>query len=118
MKFEQPKMTLRSLLALVICLPALSFAQDHSAEKVADAFPANKNYSPYVGRNFPNRPLFGDTHLHTAFSMDAGAFGARLSPRDAYVFAKGNEVTASMGERARLSRLEDHVRGAVAIRRL
>ena len=35
--------------------------------------------------------------------MDAGAFGARLSPRDAYRFAKGEEVTAS-GQRAKLSR--------------
>ena len=47
-------------------------------------------YSPYTDRAFPERPLFGDTHLHTSFSMDAGAFGARLGPRDAYVFAKGN----------------------------
>jgi hypothetical protein len=23
-------------------------------------------YSPYVGRHFPTRPFFGDTHLHTA----------------------------------------------------
>ena len=38
-------------------------------------------YSPYVGRNFPTRPLFGDTHLHTSFSFDAGAFNARLVPR-------------------------------------
>ena len=36
--------------------------------------------------------------------MDAGAFGARLTPRDAYVFAKGNEITTSSGQRARLSR--------------
>jgi hypothetical protein len=33
-----------------------------SAEKV---FPAKRAYSPYAGRNFPTRPLFGDTHLHT-----------------------------------------------------
>ena len=38
-------------------------------------------------RDFPTRPFFGDTHLHTSFSMDAGAFGARLGPRDAYRFA-------------------------------
>lgn len=48
-----------------------------SAEK---AFPAQRLYSPYAGRNFPTRPYFGDTHLHTSFSMDAGAFGARLTP--------------------------------------
>ena len=36
--------------------------------------------------------------------MDAGAFGARLGPRDAYRFAKGEEVTASSGQLAKLSR--------------
>jgi hypothetical protein len=71
-----------------------------SAEK---AF-KNRPYSPYAGRNFPTRPLFGDTHTHTSFSMDAGAFGARLGPRDAYRFAKGEEVTASSGQQAKLSR--------------
>ena len=69
------------------------------AEKVFSAKPA---YSPYVGRNFPTRPLFGDTHLHTAASFDAGAFGARLTPRDALRFARGDEVTASSGQPAKL----------------
>ncbi|PAP93013.1 hypothetical protein CIT31_23980 [Mesorhizobium wenxiniae] len=72
-----------------------------AAEKV---FPAKKPYSPAAGRNFPTRPLFGDTHLHTSFSMDAGAFGARLSPRDAYRFGRGEEVTASSGQLTKLSR--------------
>ena len=70
-------------------------ARAHSSEPI---------YSPYAGRNFPSRPLFGDTHLHTAFSMDAGAFGARLNPEDAYRFARGEEVMASSGQPARLSR--------------
>src|SRR3954464_15459784 len=61
-------------------------------------------YSPYTGRNFPTRPFFGDTHLHTAISMDAGAFGARLGPRDAYRFAKGEEITASSRQPVKLSR--------------
>jgi methyl-accepting chemotaxis protein len=39
--------------------------------------------------------------------MDAGAFGCRLGPKEAYRFAKGQEVVASMGERVRLSRLPD-----------
>jgi hypothetical protein len=72
-----------------------------SAEK---AFPAQMLYSPYAGRNFPTRPYFGDTHLHTSFSMDAGAFGARLTPRDAYVFARGDEVKSSSGQPVKLSR--------------
>jgi len=63
-----------------------------------------RTYSPYAGRNFPSRPLFGDTHLHTGMSMDAGAAGARLSPADAYRFAKGEEVTASSGQAVKLSR--------------
>lgn len=72
-----------------------------TAEKL---FPVKRPYSPYAGRNFPTRPLFGDTHLHTSFSMDAGAFGARLGPKEAYRFARGEEVTSSTGQPAKLSR--------------
>jgi hypothetical protein len=77
-----------------------------TAEKSAldKVHPSKPLYSPYAGRNFPTRPLFGDTHLHTSFSMDAGAFGARLSPSDAYRFARGEEVTSSTGQRVKLSR--------------
>jgi len=63
-----------------------------------------ETYSPYAERNFPDRPLWGDTHLHTAISFDAGAFGNRLLPPDAYRFAKGEEVVASTGQPVRLSR--------------
>jgi len=63
-----------------------------------------ESYSPYAQRNFPDMPLWGDTHLHTAISFDAGAFGARLLPPDAYRFAKGEEVVSSTGQPVRLSR--------------
>jgi hypothetical protein len=36
--------------------------------------------------------------------MDAGAFGARLTPEDAYRFAYGEELTSSTGQRVKLSR--------------
>ncbi len=68
------------------------------------AFPAQKHFSPYAGRNFPTQVFWGDTHLHTGMSMDAGAFGARLGPEDAYRFARGEEVTSSTGLQAKLSR--------------
>ena len=61
-------------------------------------------YSPYAQRDFPDLPLWGDTHLHTAISFDAGSFGARLLPPDAYRFAKGEEVVSSTGQPVRLSR--------------
>jgi len=87
-------------LAVAIALPAAAADPSPAAEQASPATP----YSPYAGRDYPARPFFGDTHLHTSFSMDAGAFGARLTPRDAYVFAKGHEVTASSGQRAKLAR--------------
>src|SRR5579862_7259091 len=67
-------------------------------ESLGKVFPDKRPYSPYAGRNFPTRPFFGDTHLHTSYSMDAGAFGARLGPREAYRFARGEEVTTSTGQ--------------------
>lgn len=45
----------------------------------------------------PENPLkdayFGDTHVHTSFSLDAYIGGARLSPSDAYRFAKGEDIS-------------------------
>lgn len=62
------------------------------------------SYSPYAGRGFGTRPLWGDTHLHTGNSFDAGAFGARLTPEDAHRFARGDEVISSTGIPVRLAR--------------
>jgi hypothetical protein len=66
-------------------------------------------YSPYAQRDYPTRPLFGETHLHTMASFDAGAFGARLTPRDAFRFGMGEEVVSSSGIPVRLSRPLDFV---------
>lgn len=63
-----------------------------------------KVYSPYAQRGIPERPLWGDSHLHTSLSMDAGLFGNRLSPREAYRFARGEQVVSSTGQAVRLSR--------------
>ena len=61
-------------------------------------------YSPYLDRGYPDRVYFGDTHLHTAYSTDAGMVGCQLGPEEAYRFARGEEVMSSMGVRARLQR--------------
>src|SRR3954449_5583418 len=57
------------------------------------AFPTKPPYSPYAGRNFPTRPYFGDTHTHTSYSMDAGAFGARLGPKDAIALVRARKLS-------------------------
>ena len=61
-------------------------------------------YSPYPEQDFPNRVFFGDTHLHTSYSSDAGMIGNTLGPEEAYRFARGETVTSSTGLPARLSR--------------
>ena len=99
-------------IAALLATPFLTFAADETVntdigtlnkESVGEAF-KKRPYSPYADRKFPMKPLFGDTHLHTGFSLDAGAFGCRLTPRDAYRFARGEQVMASSGQPAKLSR--------------
>ncbi len=73
---------------------------------------------------FPDRPYWGDTHLHTDNSVDAFGFGVRLGPEDALRFASGEEVTATTGAQAQLSRpldflvIADHSDALGATRRL
>ena len=78
------------LLAAGLALPAFAQIPGTPDEKVFPKPP----YSPYAGRNYPTRPYFGDTHLHTANSMDAGAFGARLSTRMMVRFFSGWDFEA------------------------
>jgi hypothetical protein len=96
---------LATTIAMGFALPlAAQDAGEITDDKIAGAHPTRPAYSPAVSRKFPTRPLFGDQHLHTAISLDAGLMGARLSPRDAYRFARGETVTASAGLPAKLSR--------------
>jgi hypothetical protein len=81
------------------------------------AWVGRDTYSPYSDQAYPTRVFWGDTHLHTALSMDATVFGATLKLDEAYRFARGEEVRASSGQRVRLSRpldflvVADHAEG-------
>ncbi|MGE5833493.1 MAG: DUF3604 domain-containing protein, partial [Acidobacteriota bacterium] len=66
-------------------------------------------YSPYAGRNYPERPYFGDEHVHTAWSVDAGGSGATLGPEEATRFARGEEVTSTSGQLVKLGQPLDWV---------
>ena len=96
------------LASLLLALPAA--AQDFgNAEEFAAGTLQNKEYSPYAGRGYPTQVFWGDTHLHTNLSVDAGMFGNRLGLEEAYRFTRGEEVVTSHGLRARLSRPLDFV---------
>ena len=92
------------LIAAPLLVTGVALAQFvPSIESLSDLYPG-KAYSPYAQRSFPSRVFWGDTHLHTGLSMDAGLFGARLGLDDAYRFARGEEVMASSGQPAKLAR--------------
>ncbi|MGF1562980.1 MAG: DUF3604 domain-containing protein [Geminicoccaceae bacterium] len=74
-----------------------------SPESISGLY-AGKAYSPYAQRSFPDQVFWGDTHLHTGLSMDAGLFGARLRLDEAYRFARGEEVVSNTGQPVKLSR--------------
>ena len=95
---------LRAGMALGAMLVLSMNAAAQSAQEAAPAAAAKAQYSPYASRGYPMRPYFGDTHLHTAASFDAGTFGARLGPRDAYRFARGEQVVSSSKQPVKLSR--------------
>jgi hypothetical protein len=64
----------------------------------------DREYSPNLGADYPDNVYFGDTHLHTSYSYDAGMIGNTLGPDEAYRYARGETVTASLGHKARLRR--------------
>jgi hypothetical protein len=123
-----------SLLIVLLVLPAATKAQQSVNEVGTDigtfyrdeAAPLYRphGYSPYAGQNYPTRVLWGDTHLHTANSFDAAAFGNTLGPEAAYRFARGEEVISSTGQPAKLSRpldflvIADHAEGLGGIAEL
>ena len=61
-------------------------------------------YSRYANVAYPTRVLWGDTHLHTTNSLDARTMGVTLDVEAAYRFARGETVTSSSGQPAKLSR--------------
>ena len=75
------------------------FAVD--AENIPES---SANYSPFVNQAYPDQVFWGDSHLHTSYSWDAGLVGNTLGPDQAYRFARGEQVIASSGQPVKLVR--------------
>ena len=102
------KYTAQTLVALAACaLTSVAWSQEpgnHEALTKDDIAKITKpEFSPYAGRNFPTKVLWGDTHLHTAVSVDAGTMN-RIGQEDAFRFARGEEISTTHGLRVKLSR--------------
>ncbi len=107
--------------AALLSFPAIIVAQVSPDEDAAAASLKGRPYSPYADRAFPTNVYFGDTHVHTGLSPDAGGSGTRLMPRDAYRFARGEQVTSNTGQPVKLAQpfdfymITDHSDGMGAI---
>ena len=86
--------------------PALACAMDlgGATPEINNTIYPGKTYSPYAQRAFPSQIYWGETHLHTGLSLDAGLFGNILTPDDAYRFARGEEIKSSTGLPVKLGR--------------
>ena len=88
-------MKLIAFVAATSCLYFLTVNQTSAADA----------YSPGVGQDFPRNVYWGDTHLHTRNSADAYNLGnTKLTPDDAYRFARGEQLVADNGMPVRLRR--------------
>jgi hypothetical protein len=98
--------------ALLLVVSALTtsaaFAQDINPAK-ENVEPPKKEYSPFIDDHFPTQVLWGDTHLHSSWSVDAGFLGASLGPEEAYRASMGEEVTAKSGFKFKLNKPLDFV---------
>ena len=89
---------------LMMTMPILASDIGTPNNQVLKGIYPGKTYSPYAKRSFPSKVYWGDTHLHTGLSLDAGLFGNILGHADAYKVARGEEITSSTGLPVKLSR--------------
>jgi hypothetical protein len=104
MKPETKSSTLVLCLTLAVATPVSATDIGSPDPKVIGGLYPGKTYSPYAQRSFPGRVYWGETHLHTGLSLDAGLFGNILTPDDAYRFARGEEIKSSTGLPVKLGR--------------
>jgi len=95
----------RTLVSLLLAAPIATYAAGDTPDG-QDTL-ASRPYSPHADVDQPTDVFFGDTHVHTALSGDAGGTGTSLMPDDAYRFARGEQVTSNTGLPVKLQRPYD-----------
>ncbi|WP_157514530.1 DUF3604 domain-containing protein [Mangrovimonas sp. TPBH4] len=110
------------LLPFLSLLLMMSCKDTPKEDTTTDNTPAEKEVmTPSIPTNPLKNVYWGDQHLHTAWSADAGAAGTRLGPEEALRFARGEEVISATKQKAKLKRpldwlaVTDHSDGAGVI---
>lgn len=89
--------------ALLVSFVFMGYAQDVHPEK-ENVSKSKKEYTPHVDDHYPQEVYFGDTHLHTSWSTDAGMIGGVLGPDEGYRVSRGETVTSKLGWKVKLIR--------------
>ena len=97
-----PTLALLAVAALALAAPA-ALAAD-AVPQPGDVKPPPRTYSPFAGETYPKDVYWGDTHLHTSNSFDAGFVNFRVGVREAFEFARGDEIMANNGMQVKLVR--------------
>ena len=78
--------------------PKAPSAKAEAAATAAPKAPTVEALEAAVPENPLKEAYFGETHVHTSYSLDAYIGGARITPDEAYRFAKGEDVTVNGSE--------------------
>ena len=95
---------LRSALLFALAAGSAAPALAFEGEVLPQDLEPERVYSPYAGRAYPDRVLFGDLHFHTKLSVDAGLVGTSLTPSDGFRFARGEKMISNTGQPVQLVR--------------
>ena len=104
--FTKVRPPIVSALVIAACISMPAHPQDAGTpdpDLLTRIYPG-KAYSPYAEREFPSQVYWGEAHLHTGLSLDAGLFGNVLGHEDAYRFARGEQIQSSGGLQVKLGR--------------
>jgi hypothetical protein len=94
---------MKKLLFLFSFLAIISCNKDVKKSIETDTMVSATSDNTAENTSYPTKVYWGDTHLHTDLSMDAGAFGNRIGMDEAYKFARGEEVISTTGLKTRLA---------------
>ena len=103
----------QKLILLLMLLTIITFGckQDKTSnsELIAKATKYEDKSSNDIDTKYPERAFFGDQHVHTSWSADAGASGTVVGPEEAVRFAMGETVKSNTGQDAKLARPLDWI---------